>query len=395
MSQLGLGLNLSKTKGGVVPFNPLSLDPYLLFDTQSSMIGTFENPTLDLDPSKPDTLNVITATRSGVATYTDAAGLIQSADPNTVRVDHVDGVPMILVEPSATNLLPYSEDFSNSWWNKLNGLSIDPTSQILAPDGVTLVSKINVNSGRLNKDLAVPSTLPSTGDYIFSAFYKGIAGETVLIKLGDGLTAELVTLDGTWQRIEVPVNYASSGIVNPIDNRSSGTATEVYIWGAQLELGSVATSYIPTSGSTVTRAADDLEISGSDFSDFYNQSEGTVYAEAVYSAGDTAPIQFGGSSTNRMVLYQGGTYHGFGVWVSGVNQAFFTGLGSGPSGELVRSAGSWKVNNFKGATDGVGASDTSGTIPTVDKALIGRQSFRQLNGHIKRLIYWPYHSDSL
>ena len=64
MSRLGLGLGL--TKGGVIPFNPLSLDPYLLFDTQSSMIGTFENPTLDLDPSVPSTLDVITATRAGV-----------------------------------------------------------------------------------------------------------------------------------------------------------------------------------------------------------------------------------------------------------------------------------------------------------------------------------------
>src|SRR6056300_1758295 len=90
-------------------FHPNELDPYLLFDARDSMIGTLENPTLDLDPSKPDTLNVITATRSGVATYTDEDGNIATAAADTVRVDHVDGVPMILVEPSATNLLTYSE----------------------------------------------------------------------------------------------------------------------------------------------------------------------------------------------------------------------------------------------------------------------------------------------
>src|SRR5210317_110688 len=114
MSQLGLGLGL--TRGGGVPFNPLSLDPYLLFDTQSSMIGTLENPTLDLDPADPETLDIITATRAGTATYTDANGVIQTASPDTVRVDHVDGVPMILVEPSSENLVEYSEDFSNSYW---------------------------------------------------------------------------------------------------------------------------------------------------------------------------------------------------------------------------------------------------------------------------------------
>ena len=52
-------------------FHPNELDPYLLFDARDSMIGTLENPTLDLDPSQPDTLNVITATRAGVATFTD------------------------------------------------------------------------------------------------------------------------------------------------------------------------------------------------------------------------------------------------------------------------------------------------------------------------------------
>src|SRR6056300_1845277 len=114
MSQLGLGLGL--TRGGGVPFNPLSLDPYLLFDTRSSMIGTFENPTLDLDPSDPDTLDVITATRSGVATYTDEDGLIQSASADTVRVDHVQGEELT---PTKFQRIGYT-DFSSVLWVKNN-----------------------------------------------------------------------------------------------------------------------------------------------------------------------------------------------------------------------------------------------------------------------------------
>ena len=72
-------------------FNPLDLDPYLLFDAQTSMIGTLENPTLDLDPATPSTLDVITANRAGTATFTDANGLIATAPANTVRVDHTQG----------------------------------------------------------------------------------------------------------------------------------------------------------------------------------------------------------------------------------------------------------------------------------------------------------------
>jgi hypothetical protein len=93
MSQLGLGLGLSNVSS-LLRFSPLDLDPYLLFDTQSSMIGTLENPTLDLDPANPETLDVITASRAGVATYTDADGLIQSASPNTTRVDYTQGAEL-------------------------------------------------------------------------------------------------------------------------------------------------------------------------------------------------------------------------------------------------------------------------------------------------------------
>ena len=75
-------------------FDPLRLNPYLLFDARDSMIGTLENPTLDLDPSKPDTLNVITATRAGTATFTDVNGLIASAPANTVRVDQTQGAEL-------------------------------------------------------------------------------------------------------------------------------------------------------------------------------------------------------------------------------------------------------------------------------------------------------------
>src|SRR6056300_702262 len=114
MSQLGLGLGL--TRGGGVPFNPLSLDPYLLFDTRSSMIGTLENPTLDLDPSDPDTLDVITATRSGVATYTDEDGLIQTASADTVRVDHVQGEELT---PTKFQRIGYT-DFSSGWTGTVN-----------------------------------------------------------------------------------------------------------------------------------------------------------------------------------------------------------------------------------------------------------------------------------
>ena len=100
-------------------FDPLRLNPYLLFDARDSMIGTLENPTLDLDPSKPDSLNVITATRAGVATFTDVNGLIATASADTVRVDYTQGAELT---PTKFQRVGYT-DFSQVWMEYNNGTS--------------------------------------------------------------------------------------------------------------------------------------------------------------------------------------------------------------------------------------------------------------------------------
>lgn len=543
---------------------------------------------LDIDPSDPDTLDVITATRSGVATYTDADGLIQSASADTVRVDHVQGeeltptkyqrvgytdfssgwsivratteagagfegepsrivtisdgdnsyyripcpqeggklytlsfyvrrisgtgnvalshtsspsgndtlisinetwtrfqvtvesgaiaygiriwgqigdqvelskpqveegttasdfvanttgspkfiasatyarVPMILVEPSATNLVLYSEDFDEYYW-EANYLTITPNADSLGTANVSLIQESTytsavpvirrLNVGTISGEHTLSFYVKNNNNTRYLGFSFGsnterirdtfdLQTETFKGSLFAGTTTGSVSFDrlGDYYRINVTVTFPSPVVVqvhiSPIatnnylffsfqdsDNRS------FYLWGVQVEAGSVATSYIPTSGSAVTRQADALVIEGSDFTDFYNQSEGTVYVESVCPFTDTSPAEFtNGSPENRISLYQGASYHGLLVRKDSVNEAFFTGLGDAPSTNLVRSAGSWAVNNFAGATDGVGATDFLGTLPTVNQLRLGKQSTRFLNGHIKRLIYWPTHSENL
>ena len=82
------------TQGFGGSFSPFALDPYLLFDARDSMVGTLENPTLDLNPALPETLDVITATRAGIATYTDPDGNIATASADTVRVDYTQGAEL-------------------------------------------------------------------------------------------------------------------------------------------------------------------------------------------------------------------------------------------------------------------------------------------------------------
>ncbi len=385
-------------KGGIFDkksesFNIQELDPYLLFDARSSMLGTLENPTLDLDPATPSTLDVITATRAGIATYTDPDGNIATASADTVRVDYVDSVPMILVEPSATNLLPYSEDFSNAAWDK-NNVTLTADYGI-APDGTNTSTRIEYSGTSYIQDSFAVS------DYTVSAFVKGVAGQVVRFGVGVNVAGGAdFTLNGEWQRIE----YTGSGGTIFFSTFGGNTATDFEIWGAQVETGSVATSYIPTSGGDAaarTRAADDLVISGSAFTDFYNQSEGTAYVENIEAQNSVDSFVldasngfanyidiFNTGSDTKVVLKSGGTPY--------VNKV----IGNRPSkGVLSRVAISYKTNNVSASIDGVNMSpDTSATMPTtINKLILGADfnSANQLNGHIKRLIYWPYHSDSL
>jgi hypothetical protein len=403
MSRLGLGLGL--TKGGVIPFNPLSLDPYLLFDTQSSMIGTFENPTLDLDPSKPDTLNVITATRSGVATYTDAAGLIQSASADTVRIDHVDGVPMILVEPSATNLVP-SKVFTAPG-------PITIASGFLAPDGsMDAYEASNILDASSDRVYCASAAVSGSTEYTGSLYVKGTAGEVATIETKRvsgatyaGASIAHVELTGSWQRVTgMTFTTAADNTQAAVSVRKYGTATTadtIQVWGAQFEAGSVATSYIPTSGSTVTRAADDLVISGSDFTNFWNTSEGTVYVEFQTEIGFNGTQRYVlGSQSNiaRFCYLQGASDHT--TTYDGGNIL----LSSYVPKEITRYAVTFEdsvaVDAMRASLNGTAeqVAPHNGNLLSLPTQLnIGstQAGFEQLNGHIKRMIYWPYHSDSL
>jgi hypothetical protein len=398
------------------------LNPYLLFDAESSMIGTFETPTLDLNPALAETLDVITAVRAGVATYTDASGLIQSATANTVRVDYSLGYPAMLIEPSATNLVAYSEEFSNSWWVKL-----DATMEVghAAPDGTTNAYKLIEDTSdsahrAYNADITALGTISvyakqgDSNNRLFQIKRDGSSNSWSWFDLQAGTVeyqtqgvASIEDAGNGWKRCTfTPTNANSTFVFGMSDGgldrsesyQGDGTSG-VYIWGAQLEAGSVATSYIPTSGSAVTRAADNLSITGSAFSDFYNQSEGTIYAEftprIIQSTTNTLFEISDGTSSDRMFsLIQ----NGYSLYVTDTTlQAQLNG-GIANANSLNRWSGSYKLNKVEISMNGGSVVlDTSATIPTVNRLNLGERQFTnyQLNGHIKRLIYWPTHSDSL
>lgn len=393
VSALGKVVATSAKFGGIkdklAPFSPLSLNPLFAYEAESSMVAPFERPTLDLDPSDPSSLDIITATRAGVATYTDADGVIQSASPNTVRVDHVDGVPMILIEPRATNLLPYSEDFSRGGWNITNG-TLTPNYAI-SPRGVQNRSKINFSAGG---EIVRTTNFTAGQSYTFS-FYAKVESGTFDFTYGNiDYTLVSGTATTEWQRFEVTQTAPVATRYPKIDAIDTG---DLLVWGAQLEAGPVSTSYIPTNGSTVTRNADDLVIDGSDFTDFFNTGgDGTFYAEFVPR--DVLGEQWyllAGQDYNRRFMYSN---------VSSAILNAYDGTNTASSGQdmvanqLNRAAFTYTATTQQSSLDGsnVPAVPHNGNYLTTSRLyLASPANDRQMNGHIKRLIYWPYHSDDL
>jgi hypothetical protein len=227
--------------------------------------------------------NLITFTRSSIGTYVGADGLIKTAAADEARFDHdpTTGESLgLLNEESRTNLLTYSEDFSNAFWNKQNGFSITSNTAI-APDGTLTAdtaSRINLNAEYLYQNLGLPA-----GTYTLSCWVKSVNPSSLFTIISfsgtDGSqSSPTLTATNTWKRFShtVTVSNTVTGFYPCIPSVSG---EQFYIWGAQVEAGSFSTSYIPTSGSQVTRQPDNALISGTNFSSWFNTTKGTIIAD--------------------------------------------------------------------------------------------------------------------
>ena len=206
-----------------------------------------------------------TTTRDSIATRVNKEGLIEVVSNDVPRIDYTDSADgALLLEPARTNLVTYSEDFSN--WNTIQ--SSLTSDYGISPDGSTNSTRCVFSSSNQSLELTV-----SASNVIATIYIKGTIGET--IQFGTNGAEEIFTLSGDWQRLE---KYNSSSVSRVTLNTYAGvTARDVEIWGAQLEQGSYATSYIPTSGSAVTRLADVCNNGGNE--QVINSTEGVLYFE--------------------------------------------------------------------------------------------------------------------
>ena len=388
-------------------------------------------PSLDLDFTQEVLDPRITFSRGSIGTRVNRNRLIETVSTNLPRFDYdpVTGeCKGLLIEESRSNLLVRSEDFS--LWSVSNG-SVQ-SNVITAPDGNTTADKLVENSSTGNKEVSRSSiTFTSGTSLTFSCFVK--AGERNLFRFGfttgffasttevhfnltsgtvsstfGGVTsASIIPYPNGWYRCVATVLPTSSGtglvyitlVRSGIQSNYVGDGTSgLYLWGAQLEAGAFPTSYIPTTASTVTRSADNAQMTGTNFSSWYNSSEGTIYTQAksiaTISGATRRFLEFvNGSGTERYLLgYSTTSSARFLVTALGVNQADISVTASPSNG--VKMCVSYATNNFSSAVNGtLGTRDVAGLVSNPIKITFGSDPFLNANtilsGTISRLTYYP------
>ena len=299
--------------------------------------------------------------RGEVTTYTTAGSsavvkyqpVLQTAAVDEARFDHNPATGEskgLLIEESVTNLNNNSTTYSG--WSTSNIYGY--TNAGLAPDGTVSADLLTINSTTDSIYRFVDYTT-STGYYTFSLFAKdggGVGSGYALVRIGEetvpakryGIIVDLS--DGTvtdevsgnspsgtsyqiddvgngWYRIALTMNKGSSlafrVAISPYGNSTftSGAGTVltpvaaggtlrngVLFWGTQVEKSSYPTSYIPTSGGQATRATEETQIQGSNFTDWYNFDEGTLYYEAsLAKVSELSENNISDGSNNNRILW--------------------------------------------------------------------------------------------
>ena len=295
------------------------------------------------------------------------------------RIDYTNGEPSILLEPNRTNSYQYSNDVTQSFWLNM-GILIDTSNLYLSPEGINNAQKITANVGSFR--LLRPSSDISGTGYAVSVFVKNINALNFYIRTTSGFSyynfeTKTVNLAGSdnltvthypndWVRLITTTphtTYKQFGI-GQSETDSNDIGNSVYIYGAQLEAGSYATSLIHTSGSTVTRSADAANNAGN--SDLINSTEGVLYAEiASNDTGAARILSLSDNTTNNSIRFE---YSSTANQVriryrnGGATQNDFIHTLSNEE-EFNKIAFKYKVNDFSLYVNGTEvATDTSGSV---------------------------------
>lgn len=357
--------------------------------------GTPANFTMD----SPN--NFLTYTAPSAKVIRLANGLLSSGTSLRTHHDSSNSPLGLLIEKAATNLLTYSDDLTNAAWAKANATVL---ANLAGPDGVAGSGCTVTTSASSHYVREIITTIASTV-YTLSFYAKrGTMTATKFLLydhtnnafIGSGVDYYSQTNASTWTRIThtftTPAGCTSIR-VHPIWD--SGVTGTVGLTKAQLETGSLATSYIKTTASTVTRAVDDISLLLSALP--YDTSAGTIILSGVLLS--TAPA---GSTNPAFRLYKDGSNY-ISLWqysgsptllqvsavTGGANQVSGAMTAAPGTGTLFNAGLGWAANDISLILNGsVAATDNSSSA--ID--LTGGKLWLQPNTSaflIKSVVYLP------
>jgi hypothetical protein len=319
------------------------------------------------------------------------------------RLDYLGSTcPRLLLEPQRTNLAQYSEQFDNAYWTK-SGATITANATT-SPDGYVNADKLVENSSLSSHYVSVSNLFTVDGSlrawslfvkegerrYIFITNVNTINSDINCVVLDTRLgvftntndptlivTRKVQALENGWYRIDFTsavnngaydnffIGISSTSNMSGVSYLGDGTSG-LYIWGAQLEVGAYATSYIPTLSASVTRVADAASKTG--ISSLIGQTEGTFYAEWEVTQADGGVYEISlsdGSASNAVRLRQNSSNTMQLVVAS--SGAVVASISSGTTivvGQRYKLAAAYKLNDFVFYLNGTQVgTDSLGAVP--------------------------------
>ena len=304
--------------------------------------------------------------RDSSATVVNKDGLIETVGSGEPRIDFKDNTKgALLLEPTRSNLITYSEDFSNSYWSP-NSNALRSLSSNLSPDGTANAYRVEAVTGTQVGHVGT-TTIGTTITH--SIWVRRISGSTTFNMVDVNNIKTSVNITSDWQRFSITSTATSTNLRSYFKTTALGDVVEIY--GAQLEQGSYATSYIPTSGQAngVTRVADSSSQTVPD--GVIGQTEGVLYCEVDVKSGyDTnnlmATLSDGTSSKQIYINRSNGNLEFF------ISNSLIYLAPSVLSNGIHKLALAYKQDDFAVAIDGVIAhTDNSGNVPTCNKINVG------------------------
>lgn len=325
----------------------------------------------------------------------------------------------MLIEEARTNNFTYSQLLNNAYWTRL-GMTITE-DQITAPDGTLTADKCEVTSNE--REFSGPNQIAifpigstaawsvyakkgnvSTWPFRVSTIGTAIVayGATFNFDTGtfsgvtSGLTASAVSVGSGWYRLTFVFTVPAAATSVKIQwrtyvNSTSGVGDFAYFWGAQAETGSFATSYIPTVASTVTRSADNVSMTGTNFSSWYNKAQGTWTSNADTNApSGSARAIIGGSAGNRASLYVHSLVGGIAIFDGANLNLTSNGITVGAAFKAAASYGQGGLSAvLSGSTVATSSLYTSSFASDTSITIGNWMGGGYLNGHVRSLNFYP------